>query len=58
MLMELSWKGVYSIELDEFYSGLSFVSVGPFRGRILPGFTKIHRILWIFLNSLVNFLVG
>ena len=38
-------KGVHSIELDEFYSDPSFVFVGLLRGRILPGFTKIHRIL-------------
>ena len=46
--MKLSWKGVHSIELDEFYSSPSFVFVGPLRGRILPGFTKIHGILWLF----------
>ena len=44
--MELSWKGVHSIELDEFYVGPSFVFVGRLRGRILPEFTKINRILW------------
>ena len=50
--MELRIKGVHSIELDEFYSGPSFIFAGPLRGRILPGFTKIHRILWVFLMVL------
>ena len=33
-------KGVHSIEFDDFYSGPSFVFVGPLRGRILPGYTE------------------
>ena len=44
--MESCSKGIHSIELDEFYVGPSFVFVGPLRGRILPEFKKIHRILW------------
>ena len=42
-LMESCSKGVHSIELDEFYSGPSFVFAGPLRGRILPGYTEISN---------------
>ena len=42
ILMESCCKGVHSIELDEFYSDPSFVSVGPLRGRILPGHTESY----------------
>ena len=45
-------KCVHSIELDEFYSDPSFAFVGPLRGRILPRFTKIHPILWVFFMVL------
>ena len=45
-LMQSCFQGVRSIELDDFYSDPSFVIVGPLRRRILPAFTKIHRILW------------
>ena len=51
-LMQSCSKGVHSIELDQFYSDPSFVFVGPLRGRILAGFTKIHRILWVFFMVL------
>ena len=54
-LTESNREGVHSIELVEFYLDPSFVSFGPLRWRILPGFTKIHQILCGFFIVISGF---
>ena len=52
--MELSWKGVHLIELDEFYSGTSFVFVG----ESYQDLRKFIEFYGFFFHDFVNFLVG